>query len=160
MKIVFNSSPLIFLARLDFLDKFIDGTAEFFCPEWVREEINDKSDVASQSINRLIESNRLISRQTTLFSLANRLNTRLGKGESEAISLGIEIQTDYIILDDFTARKEALRLGLKVKGTLAVIRKLHLSNQISLDNLDQFYQKLLSLNFRVKRELFDAIFSD
>lgn len=160
MKIVFNSSPLIFLARLDFLDKFIDGTAEFYCPEWVREEINDKSDVASQSINRLIESNRLISRPTNLFSLANRLNSRLGKGESEAISLGIEIQTDYIILDDFAARKEALRLGLNVKGTLAVIKKLDLSNQISIDNLDQLYQQLLSLNFRVKRELFDAIFCD
>ncbi len=160
MKIVFNSSPLIFLARLDFLDKFIDGTAEFYCPEWVREEINDKSDVASQSINRLINSNRLISRQTNLFSLANRLNSRLGKGESEAISLGIEIQTDYIILDDFAARKEALRLGLNVKGTLAVIKKLDLSNQISIDNLDQLYQQLLSLNFRVKRELFDAIFCD
>ncbi len=160
MKIVFNSSPLIFLARLDFLDKFIDGTAEFYCPEWVREEINDKSDVASQSINRLIDSNRLISRPTNLFSLANRLNNRLGKGESEAISLGIEIQTDYIILDDGAARKEALRLGLNVKGTLAVIKKLHLSNQISIDNLDQLYQQLLSLNFRVKRELFDAIFCD
>ncbi|MDJ0511173.1 MAG: DUF3368 domain-containing protein [Crocosphaera sp.] len=160
MKIVFNSSPLIFLARLDFLDKFIDGTAEFYCPEWVREEINDKSDVASKSINHLIESNRLISRPTNLFSLANRLNSRLGKGESEAISLGIEIQTDYIILDDFAARKEALRLGLNVKGTLAVIKKLDLSNQISIDNLDQLYQQLLSLNFRVKRELFDAIFCD
>ncbi|MGK7939869.1 MAG: DUF3368 domain-containing protein [Crocosphaera sp.] len=154
MKIVFNSSPLIFLARLDFLDKFIDGRAEFYCPEWVREEINDKSDVASQSINCLIDSHRLISRPTNLFSLANRL----GKGESEAISLGIEIQTDYIILDDFAARKEALRLGLNVKGTLAVIKKLHLSNQISIDNLDKLYQQLLSLNFRVKRELFDAIF--
>lgn len=160
MKIVFNSSPLIFLARLDFLDKFIEGTTEFYCPEWVREEINDKSDVASQSINRLIESNQLIIRPTNLVSLANRLNSRLGKGESEAISLGIEIQTDYIILDDFAARKEALRLGLNVKGTLAVIKKLHLSNQISIDNLDQLYQQLLSLNFRVKRELFDAIFCD
>jgi predicted nucleic acid-binding protein len=160
MKIVFNSSPLIFLASLDFLDKFIDGTAEFYCPEWVRKEINDKSDVASQSINRLIESNRLISRPTNLFSLANRLNSRLGKGESEAISLGIEIQTNYIILDDFAARKEALRLGLNVKGTLAVIKKLHLSNKISIDNLDELYQQLLSLNFRVKRELFDAIFCD
>lgn len=160
MKIVFNSSPLIFLARLDFLDKFVDSSDEFYCPESVRQEINDKSDVASNYINRLIESNQLSSRPTNLLSLANRLNGRLGKGESEAISLGIEIQTDYIILDDFAARKEALRLGLNVKGTLAVIRKLHLSNKISINNLDELYQQLLSLNFRVKRELFEAIFFD
>ncbi len=160
MKIVFNSSPLIFLAHLDFLDKFIEEDNEFYCPEWVKQEINEKSDLASASVNRLIQFNKLQSRSITLLSLANRLNDRLGKGESEAIALGIELQTDYIILDDFAARKEARRLGLEVKGTLAVIKKLSLDGKISLTNLDELYQQLLSLNFRVKRELFDAIFLD
>lgn len=158
MKIVFNSSPLIFLSRLNFLDKFINTKDEFYCPQWVKEEINHKSDVASIYINQLLESNQIITRKANLLSLTNRLNHRLGKGESEAISLGIEIQTDYIILDDFAARKEALRLGLKVKGTLGVIKKLHLDNKIKIDNLEELYQRLLLLNFRVKREIFEAIF--
>jgi len=37
-------------------------------------------------------------------------------GESEAIVLAIELEADYVILDDFVARKEAVRLGLNVKG--------------------------------------------
>jgi len=35
-------------------------------------------------------------------------------GESEAIVLAIELEADYVILDDFAARKEAVRLGLNV----------------------------------------------
>ncbi|WP_375474132.1 hypothetical protein [uncultured Nostoc sp.] len=92
---------------------------------------------------------------------------RLGKGESEAIGLGTELQTDYIILDDFAARKEATRLGLNVKGTLAVIKKLQVDGKITISSTDQLYQDILAMNFRVKRwrsppqaSLFDAIFSD
>ncbi|MFQ4141304.1 hypothetical protein [Chlorogloeopsis sp. ULAP02] len=88
------------------------------------------------------------------------MNTRLGRGEAEAIALGIELQTDYILLDDFAARKEAIRLGLNVKGTLAVIRKLHLEGKITIDNLDEIYQNLIAINFRVTRSLFDQIFKN
>ncbi len=61
-------------------------------------------------------------------------------------------------MDDSAARKEATRLGLNVKGTLAVIKKLQADNKITIGNLEQFYQELMTINFRVKRALFDAIF--
>lgn len=160
MKIVFNSSPLIFLARLNFLDKFIDSTEHFYLPESVSHEIKAKSDEASAQINQLIESNQLQVRPINLLSLAKSLKERLGHGESEAIALATEFQADYLILDDFAARKEARRLGLNVKGTLAVIRKLQLEGKITINNLDQLFQQLLELNFRVKREIFQAIFED
>lgn len=160
MKIVFNSSPLIFLARLNFLDQFLSDSDEFYLPEVVSEEINIKLDVASTSIKALIASNKLIVRRSNLFSLANSLIDRLGRGEAEAIALGTELQTDYIILDDLAARREAMRLGLNVKGTLAVIRKLHLEGKITIDNLDRLYQQLRAIKFRVKRDIFDAIFED
>ncbi|WP_222620675.1 hypothetical protein [Sphaerospermopsis sp. LEGE 00249] len=47
MKIVFNSSPLIFLSRLDFLDLFLTMEAEFLLPESVKEEISAKQDQSS-----------------------------------------------------------------------------------------------------------------
>ena len=160
MKVVFNSSPLIFLSRLDFLSLFVDSENEFYLPEVVKEEIKAKKDEASAYLARLIVDNQLIVKKVNLISLANRLNDRLGKGESEAIALGIELQADYIILDDFAARKEAIRLGLNVKGTLAVIKKLQGEGKIVIDNLDQFYQQLRKINFRVKREIFEAIFKN
>jgi len=111
-------------------------------------------------INTLITENKLLVQKVKLVSLANSLNERLGIGESEAITLGIELQPDYIILDDFAARKEAIRLGLNIKGTLAVIRKLQLNGKINISDLDILYQQIMNVNFRVKREIFDSIFED
>lgn len=53
-------------------------------------------------------------------------------GESETIALATELQADFIILDDLAARKAALNLGLNVKGTLAIIKKLAQSNKIEI----------------------------
>jgi len=160
MKIVFNSFPLIFLVRLGFLNTFVDSANEFYLPEFVAQEISAKSDKASQSVQGLIDSRKITAREIKLTFLANSLNARLGLGESEAIALGIELPCDYIILDDNAARKEALRLGLQVKGTLAVIRKLQADGKITIDSLEQLYQQLVAINFRVKRTLFDTIFED
>ena len=158
MKITFNSSPLIFLARLDFLELFHQYDYEFYVPEVVRIEINAKQDRASNYVNIAVANNSLIVKQIKLASLANSLNERLGRGEAEAISLATELQSDYVILDDFAARREAMRLGLNVKGTLAIIKKMLADEKITIDNLDEFYQKLLEIKFRVKRSVFEAIF--
>jgi predicted nucleic acid-binding protein len=160
MKIVFNSSPLIFLSRLNCLEQFLTTNDHFYLPKSVQIEVNAKQDQATDNIQTLIDDQKLIVKEIKLLSLANRLNERLGKGESDAIALGIELQTDYIILDDFAARKEATRLGLNVKGTLAVIRKLLKEEKIIIDDLDSFYQRIRQINFRVKREIFDSIFND
>ncbi|MFE1748339.1 DUF3368 domain-containing protein [Coleofasciculus sp. H7-2] len=160
MKVIFNSSPLIFLSRLQFLDSFVDSPDEFYLPMFVAEEISAKSDEACLQVKALIDSGKISARTIKLTSLANSINMRLGRGEAEAIALGIELQTDYIILDDFAARKEATRLGLNVKGMLAIIRKLQADSKITIDSLDQLYQDLVAINFRIKRSLFDAIFED
>lgn len=160
MKIVFNSSPLIFIARLDYLEIFVDASDEFYLPKFVKDEINAKPDEASEYIQRLIDDNRIGVREVNLLSLANSLNARLGRGESEAIALATELQADRVILDDFAARREAMRLGLNVRGTLAIMRKLHSEGKISINNLDELYQRLMAINFRVKRSLFDAIFEE
>jgi predicted nucleic acid-binding protein len=160
VKIIFNSSPLIFLARLHLLEIFVNASDEFYLPEFVIEEIKAKQDEASEYIQRLIDDNKIEVRATNLISLASSLNARLGKGESEAIALCTELQADYVVLDDFAARREAMRLGLNVRGTLAIIRKLNSEGKIAIDNLDELYQRLMAINFRVKRSLFDAIFED
>jgi predicted nucleic acid-binding protein len=72
----------------------------------------------------------------------------------------LPLQADYTILDDSAARREAMRLGLNVRGTLALIKKLNSEGKITLENLDELYQKLLEVKFRVKRTLFNEIFEN
>ncbi|UUO17214.1 hypothetical protein [Dolichospermum heterosporum] len=71
MKIVFNSSPLIFLSRLNFLDLFLTNEAQFLLPESVKEEITAKQDQSSGHINTLIAENKLLVQKVQLVSLAN-----------------------------------------------------------------------------------------
>ncbi|WP_253852363.1 hypothetical protein ACQY1Y_20150 [Microcystis ichthyoblabe FBCC-A1114] len=87
MKIVFNSSPLIFLSQLGFLEKSLDSNDNFYLPATVQQEINAKQDQSSETLNKLINQQKLIILNIKLISLANSLNERLGKGESDAITL-------------------------------------------------------------------------
>ncbi|MCY7321714.1 MAG: DUF3368 domain-containing protein [Phormidesmis sp. CAN_BIN36] len=160
MQIVVNSSPLIFLSKLNYLNQFVESSDNFYIPQAVADEIEAKSDPPSQTVQALINSSNLQVRASNLENLASSLNQRLGKGESEAIALGIELKADYILLDDSTARREARRLGLTIKGTLAVIKKLSKDGKISIKSLDDLYQRLMEIEFRVKRSLFDQIFSE
>jgi predicted nucleic acid-binding protein len=160
MQIVLNSSPLIFLSKLGYLNQFAESSDNFYIPQSVANEIGAKLAPASQTIQTLINSGNLQIRASNLTPLVNSLNQRLGKGESEAIALGIELNADYVLLDDSAARREARRLGLNVRGTLAVIKKLNKDGKISIESLDDLYQRLMEIEFRVKRSLFDQIFSD
>ena len=159
MKIVINSSPLIFLAKLQFLELFLDSDDLFYIPPAVLEEIEAKSDEVSLAILPLIKAEKLQVLSTRLLFLVNRLNLNLGRGESEAISLATELQAGFTILDDRAARKRAINLGLNVKGTLAIIKKLSQEDKITINNLDEFYQRLRQINFRVYRSIFETVFT-
>ena len=159
MQIVINSSPLIFLAKLGYLEAFITDAQTFYIPEAVVQEIIAKPDPTATQIQTLLTNSQLQIRVAHLSSLVDHLTLRFGKGEAEAIALGLELPADIVLLDDFAARREALRLGLTVKGTLAIIRKLRQEQRISHIPLDDLYQALIDIRFRIKRSIFDQIFN-
>jgi predicted nucleic acid-binding protein len=158
MKIVLNTSPLIFLTRLELLEIFLSQPGEYFTPQAVFDEIEAKEDEVSLSLKTIFANRKIEIKPIQMSVLANSLMQRLGRGESEAMTLALE-NANYIILDDFAARREASRLGLQVKGTLAIIKKLHQEGQITIDNLEELYQRIISIGFRVKRSIFDDIFT-
>ncbi|NES71896.1 MAG: DUF3368 domain-containing protein [Okeania sp. SIO2D1] len=123
-------------------------------------EINAKSDDISQALTPILVAEKLIIKSTNLTSLFNRLNMNFGRGESETIALATELQTDFVILDDLAARKMATNLGLNVKGTLAILKKLAVEEKIEIGNKDEFYQNLIKIKFRISRSIFDAVFRD
>ena len=158
MQIVINSSPLIFLAKLGYLGQFLGYSDSFYVPQSVADEISEKSDSASQIIQTFLSSDVIQVHPVTLSNLAQSLNQRLGRGESDAIALAIQLNADYVLLDDLAARKEAVRLGLTVKGTLAAIRKMKRDRKIIVDDLDGLYARCMEIDLRIKRLIFDQIF--
>ncbi|WP_375474131.1 hypothetical protein [uncultured Nostoc sp.] len=55
-----NSSQLIFLSPLEFLDIFLNSADDFYLPNFVAEEISAKSDAASQQVKTLIDAEKIL----------------------------------------------------------------------------------------------------
>ena len=146
MTAVFNTSPLIFLARLGYLEKTLSLFQMVAIPKKVIKEISVKDDEANEKVLKIKNhSNVNFGLATKLVKLYKALNERLGQGESEAIALAVELNADVVILDDFAGRKAAMELGLKVKGTLGIIKKLLEENKIKIENINKLYETLKKL---------------
>lgn len=154
---VFNSSPLIFLSKLRIIDQVLILFSKVIVPLYVREEILDKEDTDSDRLKVLLMSNKVVLVKAINLQMVSALCRKLGRGESEAIVVAMEQSADFVILDDYVARREASRIGLNVKGTLGIIRRLRELNVIQYD-LNKLYQDLVEMKFRVKRVIFDEIF--
>lgn len=86
------------------------------------------------------------------------LQASLGPGESEAISLALELEARLVILDDRPARRLAQSLGLPVIGTLGLL--LTAKQKGWLDAIKPHLDTLLEHDFRVSPRLYDQIIAD
>ena len=79
------------------------------------------------------------------------LETQIDWGEASAIALAKEMEAPVLLLDDLKARKLALKLNLKITGTLGVITK---AKQIGvLKNVKPLIEKLQATNFRISENI-------
>lgn len=83
----------------------------------------------------------------------NSLLDPLGLGEAETIALAVEDDADYVVLDDRLARRRAKSLGLKVIGTLRVLRMMLADGLIGKEELVESLEKLEEIGFRVSSEV-------
>ena len=158
MVVVFDSSAWIFLSKLGIIEHGISLFSQAVVPRFVEEEIAGRNDEASFALKKQLKSGTIKIVVAKSFRFVNALRKRLGKGEAEAIVVALDIDADFVILDDHAARSIAMQLGLSVKGTLGIIRKLMEAGKYSSD-LPVLYENLRNMGFWVKENLFWEIFS-
>jgi predicted nucleic acid-binding protein len=86
------------------------------------------------------------------------LQASLGRGESEAISLALEVTARWVILDDRPARRLTQSLSLSVIGTLGVL--LAAKRRGSLSALRPCVDALADHGFHIAPDLRDRILAD
>jgi len=157
MLAVSNTSPLIVLSKLGYIDMLPEIFSKIYIPSGVRREISEKEDEVQKAVEALIEQGFIEVKKVENKSLVQMLNGELGIGESEAIALGKEIKSDFVLLDDLRARQWARSLGMNVMGTLAIIRALVKRGMVK-EAPDEIYIRLKSIDFWISRELFSSLF--
>lgn len=151
---VVDTSPLIFLAKLDRLDLLTMGADMVWVPQAVLDEVRAKPDEATQAIEqvsqRWLSVHRVSNREAVEMLLAN-----LDLGEAEAIVLAKEVKADKVVMDDLDARRYARRVGLDLIGTMGLLLAAHLRGEIP--SIREEIERLQELGFRVAQPLVEAI---
>ena len=101
---VSNTSPLIVLSKTGYIKHLRKLFRRIWIPRSVKLEIFRKNDQTRAKIEKLIKQEFIEIKMIKNTSLAHILNMELGIGESEAIVLGMETKSDYVLLDDLKAR--------------------------------------------------------
>jgi len=141
--IVFDTSSLIALERINLLEILCQLYKEVIVPESVIKEFGNIS-LPCLSI-RKIESNLLKLLITDL---------NLGKGEAEVIALANQ-KGLTVVIDDSKARKVAENMGLKLTGTIGVLMRAEKEGLIvsAPDKVKELKEK----GFYVSEELFENL---
>jgi predicted nucleic acid-binding protein len=136
MKVVCNSSPLIFLSKLQYLDLLQKCFVETSVARAVVDELAGLNLPSFLNIKD-------VSQQGAAFVRGSI--GRLHQGELETIVLAQETNADFALLDDLLARKQAEQMGVKPLGTLGVLllakKQKHLTNEAVLEALADLRDK-------------------
>lgn len=118
MAAVSNSSPIIALARCGRLDLLRGVYERVLIPPGVRDEVA----VGGPGSHAVGQLTWLQVQPIADAARARELHPGLGRGESEAIALALEVPgLEVVILDDGGARRRARALGLRVTGSAGVV---------------------------------------
>ncbi|MES1244977.1 MAG: DUF3368 domain-containing protein [Acidobacteriota bacterium] len=147
---VVDTSPLIFLAKLDRLDLLQSGADHVVAPQAVLREVREQPDSASEEIEAATKSWLSVGTVQNQ-RLVDVLMADLGPGESEVIALALETDAERVVIDDLDARRFSHRVGLSPIGTLGLLLAARLRREIP--SLRAELDRLRQAGFRVSPTL-------
>lgn len=119
MLVVSDTSAISNLIQVELLDILHQLYGQIIIPKAVYEEL---SEIDSQKLH--IDNLTWIHIETIKNQeFVHELENDLDKGESESIALAIELNADFLIIDELKGRKIAENLGIKIVGLLGSLLK-------------------------------------
>ncbi|MCZ7373025.1 MAG: hypothetical protein O8C60_05120, partial [Candidatus Methanoperedens sp.] len=104
MKVVSNSSPLIFLSAIGMLDLLKVEFGEILVPEAVYDEVTSNELKGSNEVKHADWIKVQMIKNIDVLSFLPMLD----RGEESAIVLAIEQEADLVLLDDLAGRRAAM----------------------------------------------------
>ncbi|HYO11797.1 MAG TPA: DUF3368 domain-containing protein [Thermoanaerobaculia bacterium] len=151
---VVDTSPLIFLAKLDRLDLLRREAERVVAPPVVLSELRGRPDEAFQKIEEAL-GGWLEVEQVQGRGMIPVLLAELDPGEAEVVALAQELGAERVVMDDLDARRFARRVGLVPVGTLGLLLAARLRGEIP--SLRNEIQRLRDEGFRAGEALLEEV---
>lgn len=120
MIVVSNSSPLVALSAIGQAELLADLYGRVVVPDAVWNEVVEQG-AGKPGAALLASANWLHRQHVNDTTLVLALQEQLGRGEAEAIALGLELSADLVLMDERLGRRTAQRLGLRVVGVMGIL---------------------------------------
>ena len=158
-KVVLDSSAIIALSQLrywKYLNQILD---EILVPHAVFEEICVKGRglPGDAELRRLLNEGLVTVRKIRNRVLVDALLDPLALGEAEVLALAIEENADYVVIDDKMARVRARNMGLKVIGTLRILRMIFDAKLIDKNEFIRALETLKNIGFRISDKIIERV---
>ena len=153
-KAVFDSSPLVFLDALGYIN-LVENLHETFIPPDVTAELTHYPERFGAGVPSLLWITERSPSLTNLQGVKRELMA--GVGAQAAIALALDLSA-LLVTDDGKARRYALDRGMRLTGTLGILVRLHLlgwATRSIVEDLDTLVQNKM----RLSDELRDLIAS-
>lgn len=149
MRVIANAGPLMALGKLGLVRLLPQLYGPVLIPSAVYEEVVtcglelEQADAYAVELAIARQELQVVEMDDTGLSEAVR-TLPLGRGEKQAIQLGLREASDWVLLDDLLAREEAQRLGLKVKGTIGIIAEACRKELLTLNEVELIFQAIIA----------------
>jgi uncharacterized protein len=156
MIIVSNAGPLIALAKIEHFELLQALFHKIAIPQAVFDEVVVRgkgragADETQQAVGDWIEV-----RDVQNEAMVRGLLTKLGRGESEAIVLALEVEADLVLLDDYKARTTAEFMGLNITGTVGVLNEAYSGGLIT--DLRRVVDELIAKGVRLSDKVYSEM---
>lgn len=153
MKVVSNSSVLISLASIGRLQILRKVFKEIYIPQAVWNEVVTEGR-GRPAADNVRNSDWIIVKESKNKEFISALNESLDKGEAEAVALTLELQGDFILLDEKDARIISDKYKIKPLGTVGIL--ILAKNEKLIPSLKSELDKLINEgNFRLSGNIYE-----
>jgi predicted nucleic acid-binding protein len=158
-KVVLNSSVIIALSTIGYLNKLKQIFKEILIAKAVYEEIciRGRRLIGERELLEAVKNNIIIVKDVKNRLLVNALLDPLAMGEAETITLASEEKADHIVIDDKLARKRAKSMKLNVIGTLRILRLMYDTKLIDKRETIKALEKLKETGFRISEDITNRV---
>lgn len=158
MIVVSDTTPIISLMKAGQLELLRQLFGVVYIPEAVYRELTD-NEAFSEEVKMVRECEFLYVQKVDNGKSVTILQnfTGLDAGESEAIILADEMNSDVLLMDEHKGRQVAKKLGITITGTIGILTQAFDEGMLTKEEVERCIELLKESGIRVSEKLYQRL---